>query len=152
MIARIILFGAFLAASVAAHATEIVRVWPEWRTAASFVRLSELFGGPENPGNEIFLRTHADSRDGLYFLVRLAHAQAGEGTFVLSVVKPGKPDPVDFKFPATVPAGASVFQLGLTGPDWPDAKADPMAWRVAFVDSSGTEQVAAESFLWSPPK
>ena len=152
MSARIILLVAFLAATVAAHSTEIVRVWPEWRTDESFVRLSELFGHGENPGDEIFLRTNGEKRDGLYFLVRLAHASAVDGTFALSVIKPGRMEPEVFKFPASVPSGSSVFQLGLTGGDWPDAKKEPVAWRVALVDASGAEQAAAESFLWSAPQ
>lgn len=152
MIARILMLGACLVLAVTARATEITRVWTEWRDGDSFVRLSELFGGPENPGDEIYLRTHPESRDGLYFLVRLAHASGGDGTFVLSVIKPGGTEPVVFKFPASVPAGSSVFQLGLTGADWPDAKAEPMAWHVALVDSGGAELAASESFLWSAPK
>jgi len=152
MPARFLILFALLAVSVAAHATEITRVWTEWRTDESFVRLSELFGEPENPGSEIFLRTKPGKRDGLYFLVRLADASAVEGTFELSLIKPGATDSVVFKFPAGVKSGSSVFQLGLTGGDWPDAETDPVAWRIALVDSSGTEVVAKESFLWSPPK
>ncbi|HEY5550756.1 MAG TPA: hypothetical protein VIK52_02630 [Opitutaceae bacterium] len=149
---RFLILVACLAAAVAAHATEIVRVWPEWRTDESFVRLSELFGGAENPGKETILRTHPESRDGLYFLVRFAHASAVEGTLELSVIKPGSTDPVVFKFPASVSSGSSVFQLGLTGGDWPDAETDPVAWRIALVDSTSAELAAKESFLWSPPK
>lgn len=152
MFARSLVFFAILAVSAVAHATEITRVWPEWRTAESFVRLSELFGGAENPGSEIFLRTHPEKRDGLYFLVRLAHASAVDGTLELRLIKSGGTDPIVFKFPASVASGSSVFQLGLTGGDWPGEKTDPIAWRVALVDSNGTEVVAKESFLWSAPR
>jgi hypothetical protein len=152
MPARLIIIAACLVASVVASATEITRVWTEWRTDESFVRLSELFGGPENPGSEKFLRTHPHSRDGLYFLVRLVDASATDGTFELSVLKPAATEPEVFKFPANVRSGSSVFQLGLTGGDWPDAETDPVAWRIALVDSTGAEIVAKESFLWSPPE
>lgn len=149
---RLTALAVCIAASVTVQATEITRVWTEWRDAESFVRLSELLGGGENPGSEIYVRTHPEIRDGLYFLVRLADAAATDGFFELSVVKPGKPEPVVFKFPAGVPSGSSVFQLGLTGDDWPDPKVDPVAWHVALKSSGGTAIAAAESFLWSPPK
>jgi hypothetical protein len=152
MPARLLIIAACLAASVAAHATEITRVWSEWRTDESFVRLSELFGGSENSGSEIYLRSKPGTRDGLYFLVRLADASAIDGTFELSVIKPGAIEPAVFKFPASVKSGSSVFQLGLTGGEWTDVETDPVAWRIALVDASGTEVVAKESFLWSPPK
>ncbi|HUG11738.1 MAG TPA: hypothetical protein VMM36_12025 [Opitutaceae bacterium] len=148
----IILALALLASTVVVHATEIVRVWPEWRTDESFVRLSELLGKGEKPGSQIFIRTNPEKRDGLYFLVRLAHASAIEGTLELSLIRPGKMESEVFKFPASVPSGSSVFQLGLTGGDWPDPKTEPVAWRIALVDSSGAEQAAAESFLWSTPQ
>jgi hypothetical protein len=152
MFARLLIIAAFLAASFASRATEIVRVWPEWRTDESFVRLSELFGGAEKSGSEIFLRTNPEKRDGLYFLVRLAHVSAVEGTLELGLIRPGKMEPEVFKFPASVKAGSSVFQLGLTGGDWPDPKTEPVAWRVALVDASGAEVAGAESFLWSAPQ
>jgi hypothetical protein len=151
MSVRFVILSLFIA-TLAARATEIVRVWPEWRTDESFVRLSELFGGEEKSGSETFLRTNPEKRDGLYFLVRLAHASAVEGTLELSLILPGKLEPEVFKFPASVKAGSSVFQLGLTGGDWSDPKTEPVAWRVALVDASGAEQAAAESFLWSAPQ
>ena len=152
MFARIVALSICLTATAAARATEITRVWTEWRDADSFVRLSELFGGGENQGSETFLRTHPASRDGMYFLVRLAHANAAKDTFELKVITPEKPQPVTFRFPASVKGGSSVFELGLTGSDWPGSKVKPVAWRIALLDSSGAEIVAKESFLWSPPK
>jgi hypothetical protein len=50
---------------------EVVRVWPEYRTAESFDRISEYFTGRENPGNQIILRTRPESRAGFYFFTRL---------------------------------------------------------------------------------
>jgi len=152
MISRIILLGAFLAATVAAHAVGIVHVWPEWRSSDSFVRISELFDGKENPGTEIILRTHPESRDGMYFLVRIAEGSAADLRFEVSVIMPGSPDPVRFSFPAALREGSSVFQLGLTGADWPDAKVNPVAWHVALLGADNAEIAAAQSFLWSAPK
>lgn len=152
MIPRITLLCAFLAATVAAQAVEIVRVWPEWRNEESFRRISELFDGKEKTGGEILLRTHPESRDGMYFLVRVGDAAAGDVRFAVDVIMPGSPDPVRFEFPASLREGSSVFQLGLTGQDWPDAKVHPVAWRVVVESADKTELAAAQSFLWSAPK
>ena len=152
MTSRILLIAACAVWTVAVHATEITRVWTEWRDAESFVRLSELADGKENPGDETYLRTHPESRDGFYFLVRLANASAVDGTFEAQVIMPGKMKAVTFKFPASVKSGSSVFEIGLTGSDWPDRKIRPVAWRIALLDAAGAEVAAKESFLWSPPK
>lgn len=143
------LVAAFLLAATAARGVEIVRVWPEWRSDDSFVRISELLDGKENPGNEIFLRTQPKVRDGMYFLVRLAHAAQMEASFELSLIMPGSPDPVHFRFPASLRDGSSVFQLGLTGSDWPDSKQHAVAWRVALKGVDGGELATAQSFLWA---
>ena len=152
MISRILVLLLIAFPATAARATEITRVWTEWRDAGSFVRLSELVDGKENPGSEIYLRSQPDSRDGFYFLVRLAVATPIDGTFEARVIMPGKMKPVSYKFPASVKGGSSVYQIGLTGSDWPDRKVKPVAWRISLLDSSGKEIVAKESFLWSPPK
>ena len=152
MISRILVLAVFAVSALAARATEITRVWTEWRDAESFVRLSELIDGKENPGSEIFLRSQPDSRDGFYFLVRLADATPVDGTIEAQVIMPGKMKPVSFKFPASVKSGSSVYQIGLTGSDWPDQKVRPVAWKIILLDSSGKEIVSKESFLWSPPK
>lgn len=154
MIPRLMLLCAALAASTAAHAVEIVRVWPEWRTEESFKRISELFDGKENSGGEMLMRTQPGSRDGMYFLVRIAGAAAGEARFEVDIIMPGSPDPVRFQFPASLPPArrGSVFQLGLTGSDWPDAKVHPIAWRVVLHGAGDSELAAAQSFLWSAPK
>lgn len=152
MIPRIAILGAFLAATIAANAVEIVRVWTEWRDDASFIRLSELAGGGENPGTEIFLRTHPEVRDGMYFLVRLRKAEAADLVFHIQVIMPGGADPVGFRFPAKVRKGSSVYQLGLTGPDWPGAETHPIAWRVALLGKEEAELGSVESFLWRAAK
>src|SRR5687767_6584559 len=91
----------FLFASVAVVASsawsraaevELLRIWPGWRDAESFDRISEYFGGGENTGRHVVLRTQPDVRTGYYFLVRVKSAAAlGAAKFELSVIRPDTP-------------------------------------------------------------
>jgi len=145
----------FLVAATLARAAEVefVRVWPAWRDADSFDRVSEYFGHGENQGSRIVLRTRADTRAGYYFLVRLAHTTAvANAKFELQIIRPDAPEPKAFSFPATAAAGSTVFELGLTGPDWPNGKdAHPVAWKLALVAGDGRVLAEQKSFLWEKP-
>ncbi|HLP07837.1 MAG TPA: hypothetical protein VK178_06705 [Opitutaceae bacterium] len=131
-------------------AVEIVRVWPTYRDADSFKRITEYVGGNENTGNEIVLRTQAEPRDGYYFLTRVKTDAAAPGaSLVLEVVLPGNPAVHTYTFPADLPAGAKVFQLGVTGADWPSQETRPAAWRLTARAADGTVLAERSSFLWS---
>src|SRR5262249_43128118 len=119
------------------HAVEFVRVWPNWREAESFDRISEYFRQGEYTGREIVLRTHNETRAGFYFLVRVKSEAAVNGArFELSVIRPDAPEPKMHTFPANVPAKETVFELGITGNDWPGgSKANPVAWKLALLSA-----------------
>ncbi|PTY08250.1 hypothetical protein DB347_01305 [Opitutaceae bacterium EW11] len=130
----------------------IVRVWPEYRTPDSFLRISEYFTGKENPGSQVYLRTHPDQRGGFYFLTRVANnSGATAGKLELSVITPRSPRPVTYTYNAEFPHGEKVYLVGLTGPDWPDAKEHPVAWKISVRSAEGTELASEQSFLWSKP-
>ncbi|MFA5057327.1 MAG: hypothetical protein WC485_04395 [Opitutaceae bacterium] len=136
-----------------AAGVEIVRVFTGWRDAASFQRVSEYFDGRENTGGIRVLRSQPDARGGFYWLVRLKNADrplAG-AKFELQVITPAAPEPKTFVFPADIPAGSPVYQLGLTGADWPEAKARPVAWHLRVLAADGKTLIAKESFLWEQP-
>lgn len=137
----------------AAAEVELVRVWPAWRDAESFERISEFFTGKENEGREIVLRTHADARSGYYFLTRVKNSGSAlsNAKFSLQVITATSPEPKTFSFPAAVAAGAHVFHLGLTGVDWPDRKNPPVAWKLELVREDGQVVATAKSFLWEKP-
>lgn len=140
-------------AALAAADVRFVRVWPEWRDAAAFDRIGEYFGRPENGGREFVLRTQADSRDGMYFLVRVrTSAAVPAARFVLDVIRPDSPDARRFAFPVSLPGRGRVFQLGLTGHDWPGGRdVHPVAWKLTLEDASGHALAAEQSFLWAQP-
>jgi hypothetical protein len=132
---------------------EFVRVWPQWREAESFDRIGEYFGAKESTPKDVVLRTHPEVRAGYYFLARVATASALAGTrFELQVIRPDSPEPKTFSFPTDVRAGGALFELGLTGADWPKGKtAQPVAWRLALVAADGRVLAEQKSFLWEKP-
>ena len=142
-----------LPATASAQGVEFTRIWPAWRDTASFVRISEYFGGKENSGRQTMLRTHPESRDGYYFLTRVKN----EGTpraglrFVLEIITPDSPQPKTFTFPASLPARSHVFNLGLTGEDWPGEDVHPVAWRLRLLDAEDNVLSSSHSFLWQMP-
>ncbi|HTO04391.1 MAG TPA: hypothetical protein VL069_11845 [Opitutus sp.] len=139
--------------SVQAAEVEFVRVWPGWRDAASFERISEYFTGEENAGREIVLRTRPEQREGFYFLVRVANAgEVLAGTkFVLQVIDPSSPDAKTTIFPTNVPGRSKVFLLGLTGRDWAGADVHPVAWKLELRAADDRVLASAQSFLWEKP-
>jgi hypothetical protein len=132
---------------------EFVRIWPSWRDRASFVRISEYFGGEENTGRQTMLRTQPEKRTGYYFLTRTRNPDASrtDVKFVLDIITPDSPVAKTYTFPAHLPAGGHVFNLGLTGKDWAGKGVQPVAWRLRLLDAGGLELARGESFLWRMP-
>lgn len=141
-----------LAPARAADVT-FVRVWPGYRAAESFERISEYLTGNENTGGQTILRSQPAERTGFYFLARLKNsgtAVAG-ATFELNVITPASATPHTFTFTGDLPAGEHVFNLGLTGADWPDAKTEPVAWKLTVLAPDHAGLTSAQSFLWDKP-
>jgi hypothetical protein len=147
------LFAAAGLLSIRAADVEFVRVWPGWRDAESFDRITEYFTGQENTGREVILRTHPDQRAGFYYLVRVMNSAAmfPGAKFVLQTISPTNPEPKIATFPVDLPSRAKVFQLGLTGADWPDRKAHPVAWKLELRSADNQVLASAQSFLWEKP-
>lgn len=145
---------AFAGSAARAAEVEFLRVWPGWRSANSFERISEYFGRGEPRGREIILRTRPDDRGGFYFLVRVKHAAPLDGgRFAVHVIRPDAPDALTFTFPIAQSTGReTVFQLGLTGADWPGGKdAPPVAWKLELLAANGRLLTDQKSFLWEQP-
>lgn len=149
---RLRLAFALLLTSLAVRGAEVEfsRVWPQWRDAQAFDRISEYFGGRENTGPTTVLRTHADVRGGYYFVVRLAKAPTlTAAVFELSLIRPDAPEPKTWTFPVATLTSHQVVELGLTGADWPGGKqARPVAWKIALRAADGRVLAEQKSFLW----
>ncbi|ATC63259.1 hypothetical protein CMV30_04425 [Nibricoccus aquaticus] len=145
----------FSAARLAAADLTAVRVWPGYRTAESFERISEFFDGKENTSGQTHIRSQPATREGFYFLTRIKNpgTPLADVRVELSVITSASADPKTFTaFPATtVPSGSHVFQIGLTGADWSDATANPVAWQLRLLTAEGQELLRTQSFLWSQP-
>ncbi|MFZ9682863.1 MAG: hypothetical protein ACO3DQ_06640 [Cephaloticoccus sp.] len=154
---RLLSFGLALAALTTAvradGPVEFTRVWPAWRDTASFVRISEYFGGEENTGRQTMLRTRAEERDGFYFLARVNNRGAAEANarFVLDIITPDSPQPKTYTFTTTLAAGSHTYNLGLTGKDWAGKDAQPVAWHLRLLAADERELAASQSFLWRMP-
>ncbi len=148
-----IAFTAVALTGLRAADVEFVRVWPGWRDADSFDSISEHFTGHENTGRQIVLRTHPDARAGFYYLVRVANhdgVQSG-AKFSLQLVAPDSPDIKTYTFPVELSTGQTVFQLGLTGPAWPNQDVHPVAWKLELLAADGHALASSSSFLWEKP-
>ena len=150
---RFALIFALLTVSASAADVEFTRIWPSWRDTASFVRISEYFGGKENSGRQTMLRTQPDNRDGYYFLTRVKNegGAIADVRFVLEIITPASPVPKTFTFPASLPARSHVFNLGLTGDDWAGEDVHPVAWRLRLLTAENRELATEQSFLWQMP-
>ena len=150
---RVLLFLGLVAFSRAAE-VELGRIWPEWRTAESFERISEYFTGRENTGPQTIRRSQPGTRTGFYFLARIRNSgsELPGAKVVISLIKPDSPRVKVFTFPVPVKAGEHVYNLGLTGDDWPGAKVHPVAWKLEVVATDGTLLAVQKSFLWEKPE
>ena len=148
-------FCTLVAAPVAfASGVEFVRVWPAWHEAQDFERISEFFSHTEGTGGQIMLRTRPDTRTGCYFLARVRNpgAPVAGARLVLDVVQSVAPRTATYTFPAALPSGSQVFQVGLTGADWPGGKTmHPIAWRIRLLGADGGLLAGQQSFLWAEP-
>ena len=136
-----------------ASEVEFVRVWPEWHSADSFGRISEYFTGQENTGSQVILRTQPKERAGFYFLARVKNSGPAQpaAKIILHLIKPDAPQTRLYEFPVALPAGETVFNLGLTGTDWAGPKTHPVAWKLEIVATDGRLLVVQKSFLWEKP-
>lgn len=152
--AALLLIALLPPVSTSAADLEIVRIFTGWRSAESFRRVSEYFGGKENDGGIKVLRSQPAEYAGYYWLIRLENPDApvSGARFELKVISPAAPEPRTFIFPAGIPSGSSLFQLGLSGSDWPGPKAQPDAWQLRLLAADGTTLLARQSFLWELPE
>jgi hypothetical protein len=129
------------------------RVWPEWQDADSFQSLYENHTGRELTGKWDVMRSHPEDRAGLYFLARIENP-GGElrgGTLVVRVITQKSPGVKSYDFPADVPGGSHLFELGLTGKDWTGPRVAPVAWEVELDDADGRVLIRKTSYLWEKP-
>jgi hypothetical protein len=140
----------------AAPTIEFSRIRPQYRETGTFKRISEYFSGEENTGKRTVFRTQGNNRDGFYFSFRV-EVECGEkvpaGTVALLVYTPGTYEPTEYAFDLEAQTRRWIeVIIGLTGTDWEDPEARPVAWRLEYRDASGQPIGFEESFLWRLPE
>jgi hypothetical protein len=145
---RLFLLALIPTAALLASDVTLVRVWTGPRTAESFERISEYFSGEENTGGQTVLRTQPAARAGYYWLIRTKTGAATDARIELSVLVAGTDTPRVITLPTRLPSGSHATMVGLTGEDWPNLEARPVAWKLRVLDAAGNPLATEESFLW----
>jgi hypothetical protein len=142
-----------LCAPARADDVSFVRVWPQWHKADSFQSFYEYHYHRELDGGWTVMRSQPWERGGLYFLARVRN-KGGPfkgATFVVRIISPESTATRVFSFPAEIPGGSKLFEIGLTGTDWAGAKTEPVAWNVELHTADGRVLAQRSSFLWEKP-
>ena len=145
---------AFLSISLFLPAFEIVRILPAYKTDRDFERISEYFTGKENESGSIMLRSRKENRNGYYLSVRVKTPVALPGTrIVLHMIQPDDGREVrEYAFSVDLEKGSHLLNIGVTGEDWRvSPRRAPVAWKLVFLDSSGTPLASEQSYLWEKP-
>ena len=141
------------ATTAMADGIKVVRLLPEYMPAASFMRVSEYFNGKENTRGATIVRTKPESRDGFYFNLRTKTESAIELAWIeLQFITPFSTDTRTESFAVSLPKGSHLIRFGLTGTDWPDPTARPVAWKLRLLGADGAELATEQSYLWSKPE
>ena len=120
------------------------------RDADSFKRISEHFNGKEDPGRYFIVRTDPSQRDGYYIALKLEALDQPEKADKLQLyfVRPGSQE-VETKTLTIGPIKKDRALIGMTDDVWGSTSSIPTAWKIEFLDSTGTVISTSQSFLWS---
>lgn len=147
----------FAMSSIARAEFRIRHITPQYIAEEPFKRISEYFTGKEDTGKRIILRTQADQRGGLYFLVtfnRMAKSYIPEGSKVIAqFYHANSVDPVrhelNFPYEMSTDTFAIDMYVGITGADWPGGGAKNLvAWHIRVEDAEGQLIAQQGSYLW----
>ena len=122
-------------------------------SARDFKRIPEFFSGQEFEGWKVYCRSDQKSREGFYFVVKLdgpSQKLSTDAHWILEWVSSLDPVAKSIEIPIENSKifGKEVF-IGLTGDDWSDKSAQPLAWCLSLMDGQEKVIVKKQSFLWS---
>jgi len=146
----------FLSLSAIASASEwFDKVYVRYEPEQTFKRISEYFTGKEAQGNRMVVRLPVESREGMYWVIRLNQSTAQLPTgaqLKVSFYREGSITPESRTYPLDTERSVYTIFAGITGNDWPDKEAKPSAWKLELIDASGKAISSKKSFLWEYPK
>lgn len=124
------------------------------KTEDDFKRISEYFTDEENTGSHTVVRSHPESREGLYMIVSLESGAVVPAGSVAELryyhPKKGGLQTCRWTLPEFTAAPHRELRLGLTGEDW-DASLSrkrPSAWQLNVYNPSGELLFRRDSYLW----
>ena len=138
----------FLAiANSSAHSAEIL--YSDYRDADSFKRISEHLSGKENKGRYQVFRTDPNNRNGYYVALKLDKQDSGDrvSSIRIQYVQAGTLEAVTRDLAAESIRKERIL-VGLTHDAWSETNKLPTAWKLDFLDESGTILFSSQSFLW----
>ena len=130
----------------------INRVSPGYKETEVYKTVRSYFSKGEAEQRRYIVRTQEEHSEGFYFIAELEGSVTTlpEGSRLqLEVITPYSAEPRSYSF--ILPKHDKhtwEIHAGLTGSDWPDADARPLAWKLTLVDQAGTELSEFKSFLW----
>lgn len=137
---------------VAAEDVAINRVFIKYREAQDFRTIRAYFSNGTYNTRRCIMRSQEESWDGVYFIAEmedLVRSLPADSRLKLEVITPFDPMPRSYMF--DIPEHRKTtweLHAGLTGSDWPDAEARPLAWKLSVIDSADKELATFKSFLW----
>lgn len=142
----------FLVGASATNAAAIKKVTTKYQNADDFKTLSSYFTDGDNIGPRIIEKSQANSWDGLYFIVEFEDRPEtfpNKYSVLLEVITPFSPQPRSYVYPlsATDKFTWEIY-LGITGSDWPNPDAQPLAWKITISDIESTVISEKQSYLW----
>lgn len=133
----------------------IEKIYVRYEPAQTFKRISEYFTGEESMDTRLIVRQPAEERAGLYWILRTQQPlnTLPEGSALrVSFIRKGRSEIETRTYPLTSPGKQRTLYAGITGADWHDADALPVAWKVELIDAQEQPLDAAQSFLWAFPE
>ena len=146
-----LLFG--LSVSVPSlNAQEIKRITTRYQEADSFKALTSYFTNGDKMGPRNVIRSNEKSWDGMYFIIEFTDRPetfSSKISVTVDVITPFSPDPRKYSF---VLENSDHFSweayFGITGQEWPDSDAAPLAWKVSVKNFEGNILSEQQSYLW----
>lgn len=130
----------------------LIRYCPE----NDFKYIGEYFSGKESYSDRVVIRTDANQRNGLYWIVSFEKELSTlpkDSVLFLQYVRPGSPEVLTEVFPLPSEVGKrKLIYAGITDESWAKKDTYPTAWKLILKDRQGKELASSQSYLWEMPE
>lgn len=134
------------------NGADIKEITTRFQDADSFKTLTSYFTNGKKEGPRNVVRSNENAWGGMYFIIEFKDRPETfekKLSIVVDVLTPFSPDPRQYTFTLENSDHFSwEAYFGITGKDWPDSEASPLAWKVTVKDFEGNLLDQRQSFLW----